>query len=537
LKVLGAAAGLLALITCANLAGLFAARNVARAREIAMRLAVGAGRARIVRMLLAEGIVVAAAAAVLGCALAGWMAQLMAAIGPARRIQLATDWRVIAFAAAAGAVTVLLFALLPAMRALPVDLIAPLKNGAPGSGRRGSRVRRLLLAAQMAACFVLLTAAGLLVRDVARTLSADPGYETHKLAMGSIDLTLNRIAEEKGLAIYRELIRGLPSIPGVVSATLASSVPPEEYPGRVSIFHPGETPSPEMLMAREFQLGLRVDINRVGPRYFETLGIRLLQGRDFSLRDDAGEPLVAIVTPALAARMWPGENPIGKRLSAPEWGGPPRPPIEVIGLAVDTRSHSLAGAPVAVMYLPVLQNYDGRTRLVVRTASEPAGAIAGIEQTLHGVNPELALYRPETMGDHVAQSVWAQRMAMEWIAAFALMALVLSAIGLYGAMAQLVSQRTREVGIRMALGATPEAVSRMVVMQGMWVGVTGAAAGVPSALLVTGMLRQWLSQVGPRDPLSYVAAALVLWTVLLAACWIPARRAARVDPVESLRGE
>ena len=532
LQMLGAAVALLILITCANLAGLFAVRAAGRQREIAVRLAIGAGKARLVRQLFAEGVVVAAVACGAGLLLSGWAARLMASIRPSsalRHLDVTIDGRVLAFAILASAATAVAFALLPALRSLPLDLVSALKDGAAGAGLARSRFRSLLVVGQVAVSFVLLAAAGLLVRNLERILWADPGYETSKLAMGSIDLTLQRYPEAQGIAIYRELLRQLPGIPGVTSATLAFTVPPEEYPGRVSIFHPGEEPPLDVLMGREFDLGLRVDINRVAPHYFQTLGIHLLQGRDFTDRDSTDAPLVAIVNLTLARRMWPNENPIGKRFAWPTWAEPQRPPLEVIGLAADTRSRALAAPAVPLMYVPLLQNYDGRARLIVRTAADPAGALPALEHTLRSVDTDVALFQPETMSTHVADSLWAQRTAMGWIGVFGLLALLLTAIGLYGAIAQSVSRRTRELAVRLALGATPHSLVRLVLSEGARLAALGLLTGLPGALL--------LSRLFPADPIAYAFAAILLAAVLLIACWLPARRVARVADLRKLTAE
>jgi putative ABC transport system permease protein len=540
LRLLAAAVALLALIACANLAGLFMVRASGRQREIAVRLAVGAGRGRLVRLQLAEGVVVALAAGVLGLLFSEWAAGLMASIRPSsaeRNLDVSLDARVLCFALAASTIACVLFALLPALRSVPADLTAALRHGSAGAGARRTRLRSVLMAAQVAVSFILLSAAGLLAGNLRQVLSDDPGYETANVAMGSLDLTLQRYPEQRGLAVYRQLLERLAGLPGVTSATLASTVPPAGFPERESIFHPEEEPSPDVFLGRSFELGLRVDINRVAPRYFETLGIRVVAGRDFTARDQRGTPQVAIINRALAERMWPGQNPIGKLLAWPLWGGPRRPTFEVVGLAADTRSRSLESPAVPLLYVPLLQNYSGRTRLVVRTRSNPSGALQGFEQTVAAVDSDLALYGTETMGRHVAQSLWAQRLAMGWIGAFSLTALALTAIGLYGVMAQSIAQRGREVGIRMALGAAPGSVSRLVVQEGMRLALAGIGAGLPVSLALSGALRGFLTVTRSRSVTPYFGAAILLAMVLLAACWIPARRAARVDPVQALRTE
>ena len=541
LAVLAAAVALVLLIACTNAAGLFLVRASRRQREMALRTALGASRGRLVHQLLAEGILIALVAGMAGVFVAQWAAGWMAALRPGsvlRSLDVHVDYRVLGFTLAASVVAGMAAALAPAARSLPLDLVTPLKNGSAGGGFRRSRLQRSLVVVQVILSFVLLSGAGLLLRDLHRIATASPGYETNNLAMGSIDLVIQGYPEQRGQALYRQLIERLPRLPGVVSAALASSVPPTEWPGRVSIFQPGQVPPMELLRGREMELGLRVDINRVSPDYFRTLGIGLLAGRDFTEHDDAGAPQVVIVNRSLAEHLWPGQSAIGKRIAFPTVEGPQRPPlVEVIGVAADTKSRALTTGAVEVMYIPVLQQYNGRTFLLARTRSDPAAAIGAMEEALHSIDKDLALYLPETMGEHVAQSLWLQRMATAWVAAFSILAMVLAAVGLYGAMAQSVAQRTREVGIRMALGAAPGAVAGLVVRDGMRLALPGLLIGVPLATQLTALLGKWIPGMSGGDAVSQAAAAAILILVALAACWMPALRAARVQPSDSLKME
>ena len=529
LRTLSNAVALLSLIACANLAGLFLLRGSARQREIALRLAIGAGRGQAARMLVTEGLMIALAGGTIGLVLSQWAAGWMAALRPSsavRNLDVGIDWRVLAFALAASLAAGVLFALLPALRSAPRDLTAALKQGSAGAGLRRTRGRAALLVAQTAVSFVLLAAAGALGRNLIHLLTADPGYAMSNIAIGAIDLTLDRYPEDRGIAIYRQLLERLPALPGVVSATLASSVPPAEWPGRESIFHPGEEPPPEVFQGRSMELGLRVDIDTVAPGYFGTMGIRLLAGRDFTLRDGADTPLVAIVNQALAGRMWPGANPIGKRFAWPQWGAPRRTPVEVIGLADDTRSRALGAAAVPLLYAPALQNYGGRTLLVARTRGNPGAILTEMGRLVGSIDPNVALFGRETMERHVAESLWAQRMAAAWLGSFSLLALGLTGVGLYGMMAQSLTQRRREMGIRMALGAARGAISRLMLWDCLLLAGTGMGMGLPAA-----------AAVGYWDWRVCLASATILVTALLAAGWIPARRATQIDPAAALRAE
>jgi len=538
--LLSAAVGLLLLIACANVAGLFLAGALRRHREIAMRLAVGAGRRRIARQLLTEGLLLSLFGGALGLLLSAWAAELMAAIRTSstlRHLDVHLDGPVLLFTLLISLMTGTLLALLPAWRGLPSDLTAALKEGAPGAGFRPSRARPALVVMQVGMGFLLVSAATLLARDLRRIVTSDPGYETHNVAMASLDLNIQRYPESRGLTVYRRLLERLPAIPGALSASLAGTVPPIEFPGRVSIFYPGQEPPQEVLRHGEMEQGLRVDINRIGPDYFRTLGIRLLRGRDFALRDGPSDRGVAIVNQRLAERLWPAQDPVGKRIAWPSIVGPPRAPLEVVGVAADTRSRSLVSAAPLLIYLPLLQNYDGRARIIVRTASDPRAALAGIARAVESIDKDVAVFGADTMDRYIAESLWQQRTAAGWIGTFSLLALALAAVGLYGVIAQSVAQRSREVAIRIALGAVPRSITGLVLRDAMRLAVAGLALGAAAALALAAVLRSSLTAGSAQDALSFLAAALLLVAVMLAASWIPARRAARVDPVAALRSE
>jgi predicted permease len=355
--------------------------------------------------------------------------------------------------------------------------------------------------------------------------------------MATVDLNLEQYSEQRGRAFYRELLDRLNAMPGVVSASLAFSVPPTEWPGAVSIFHPGQEPAPEVLQAHEFELGLRVNINRVSPNYFRSLGIALLQGHDFADRDRAGAPSVVIVSHKLAEEMWPGGNPIGKRIAYPLWGGPRRPPFEVIGVAGNVKHLALTRDAPLLMYVPVFQEYDGRTHVVVRTASDTHAGIAMIQRAVAATDKNVAVYAAQTGREHSADSLWQQRMAASWIGAFSFMALLLATVGLYAVIAQSVAQRTREVGIRIALGANRRSVAALVIKQGLLLALAGISIGVPAAIGFNSLVRRYLAGIEGSGPLSLMAISMLLVVVMLAACWVPARRAARIDPMHALRCE
>lgn len=537
LALLEASVGLLLLIACANVAGLFMVRAARRSREMAVRLAVGAGRWRLIRQLLAEGIVLAFAAGAVAILAAQWLAvevgQVSASASLLHRVDIEVDGRVLVFTFAACLLTGLLFAIVPAIQSSQVDVASALKNGSAGAGMRRSRFKATLVISQVGLSFLLIAASAAIVRDLHRLVTGNPGFETKRVAMISVDMSTLPNFEDRGRAFYRQVLERLPAVPGVASVTLAATVPPQDFSGRISVFYPGQEPTPEVLRGREFELGLRVDMDRIAPGYFRTLGIPLVRGRDFTNRDHG----VVIISKGLADHLWPGEDAVGKRIAWPEPGGVVRPPFEVIGVAADTKYRSLIAEAPLLLYAPVLSEYDSRTHIVVRTASV-AGAseiLADVERVVRNIDKDVPIYHPETMEGHTADSLWQQRTAASWIGAFSMLALILAAVGLYGVIAQSVAQRTRELGIRMALGAAPASVSRLVMREGMVLAIAGIAVGVPAALGSDRIMRGMLEGIGAMDSGILFGVGCLLAAVTAVASWIPARRAARVDPLIALR--
>jgi predicted permease len=291
------------------------------------------------------------------------------------------------------------------------------------------------------------------------------------------------------------------------------------------------------LQGHEFELGTRVNIDKIAPGYFQTLRIPLLAGRDFTDRDRAGVPGVVIVSRKLAEKMWPGENPIGKQIAYPRWAGPARPPFEVVGVAGDVKHLALTRDAPLLMYIPAAQEYDGRARIVVRTRTDARDGLAAIYNAVAGIDKNIAVYSPQTGSQHSADSLWQQQMAAGWIGAFSIGALLLAAIGLYAVIAQSVVQRTREVGIRVALGAKRSSVAALIVKQGLRLAAGGIALGVPAAIAFDSFVQQRLAGMSAPGPLNLMAIAVLLLVVTIGACWIPARRTARVDPIQALRCE
>jgi predicted permease len=532
--------GLLQLIACANVANLLVARGASRQREVAVRLALGATRVRLFSAFLAEGLLLSSLAALVGLLIAPAMARIaLSAQQPVYAMRNATvqlDSRVLAFIVLLSLISAFLFASIPAWQSSRVDLLTPLKLGSPAGARSKSRLRDILVAAQVALSLVLLTAAITVAGAMRRALAANPIAHPENVLLCSLDLTIQGYSAEKGQRFYDALLQLLQTLPGVDYASLAFSVPPEDSPSRRSIFYPGQDPSPELLQGREFELGIRVDSNSVSPGFLRALGIPLLAGRDFSQQDRAGSPSVAIVNETLAKRLWPGKNPVGERIAVPAWSGPRQPPVQVIGVAKDIASRSFLEAAPLQLYLPFAQEYDGRTTIIVRS-STPTLISSALREAVSQLDPTLPLFAFETMPQHIENSLWRQRIAAQILSAFGAFAVALASFGLYAVVAHGVSQRVREIGIRMAIGAQARQVSALIVRQGMnWV-IAGAFVGLPAAVLTTLAIQKGIPGTMTHDPTAFGAALLLLAVIGLLASYLPARRAANVDPLTALRHE
>ena len=539
LTILLASVMLLLLIACSNVSSLLLLRATARRREIAVKQALGATRGRLIRQLLTEGLLLSLVAGGLGLLLAPWTAELILVFQqPAyglRGVNISPDARVLTFTAVLSFATALVFGLAPALQGSRVDLVTSLKDGAPSSGHRKSGLQSNLVIAQVALSLVLLIGAGLAVRTMRKALAMDKGFDSDNMVLMSMDLTIRGYSESKGQSFYEELIHRIDALPGVVSSSLAKTVPPNDWSDRLSVFLPGDEPPPAVLRARD-DLGLRVDANRIAPNYFRTLGVPMLAGREFDDSDRAGATFVAIINERLANQLWPGENAVGKILSVPFWHEP-RPPVQIVGVARDTKHRSLLADMPMLVYLPELQAYDGRATLVVRTTGDSKKLIPAIRGEVAALDKDLTLQAVKTMTEQIESTLWQQRTAAGLIGVFGLLALGLSAIGIYGVIAHTVAQRTREIGIRMALGAGAQAVQRMILRQGLVLALTGVVVGLAAAFALTRLMSSFLYGVSATDPLTFFISSVVLVGVAMGACLLPARRATRVDPMIALRCE
>ena len=539
LALLLASVALLLLIACSNVASLFLLRATTRRREIAVKLALGATRSRIVRQLFTEGLLLSVLAGALGLLLAPWTTQMIVAFQqPAyalRGVDVSLDTRVFLFTILLSFVTAIAFGLTPALQASKTDLVTSLKDGTPGSGPRRSLLQSSLVVAQIALSLVLLIGAGLAVRTMRKALTMDRGFDSESLVLMSMDLTIRRYSESEGRAFYEALLKRVDALPGVISTSLAKTVPPNDWSDRLSVFLPEEEPPPAVLRARD-DLGLRVDANRIAPNYFRTLGIPILEGREFSVEDRVGTAQVAIVNEKLASQVWPGQSAIGKMLAVPFWHEP-RPPVQIIGVVKNTKHRSLLEEPPLLVYLPELQVYDGRATLVARTSVDPATLIPAIRDEVAAIDRDLSLYSVKTMSEQIAGTLWQQRMAAGLIGIFGVLALALAAIGIYGVIAHWVAARTHEIGIRMALGADARAVMRMILKQELVLALSGTAVGLAGAFALTRLMSSLLYGVSATDPATFLFSSVLLIGVALGAGFVPARRATKVDPMIALRCE
>jgi len=535
LLVLLAAVGFLLLIACGNVANLLLARATGRQKEIALRAAIGASRWRIVRQLLAESAALSMAGSTLGLLLAYWAVHaLTGAIPEASRFtlpryhEIGIGMPVLLFTMAVSAVTAMLFGLAPALQSSRPDLNSALKEAARGSSRQGGRMRDLLVVSEVAVSLVLLSGAGLMVRSFWNLSALDSGFNPHNVLSMTVNVAGSPYgAPEKHAAFYRETLARVAAVPGVRAVSGINHLPLAgdlwSFGFRVEgqpIPTPGNEPS------AVFRLTF--------PRYFETMRIPLEQGRDFTDRDDANAPRVAIVNQTMSRRYWPDAGAIGKRIR----NSPNEPWVTVVGVVRDAEQGDWGSAADSEFYLPFPQS-DSQNyfTLVARTAGDPRALAESIEKAVWTLDADLPIAEVQSMDQVVSRAVWQPRFSTTLLGGFAALALALAAIGIYGVISYGVGQRQREIGIRMALGARPGDVQRSVLGESAKLAAVGSAMGIAGALLLTRYLRTLLYQVSATDPAVIACAACALGAVALAAAWLPARRATRVDPAVALRGE
>jgi predicted permease len=538
LNLLFATAGLVLLIACANLANLQLARATGRSRDFAIRLALGARRTRLVRELLTESLLLAVCGGILGVLVAIWMSGVLQRIFPAEAAAAAggIDVRVLVFTLLISVVTGAAFGLAPAWRASRPRVVPELKSG---GGTTESRVgtwnlRGVLVTSQVALSLLVLVGAGLCVRSLRKLQAVDPGFEPSQVVLMSFELEMNHYPLPRAKEFYDRLLERVRGLPGVEAASLAKRMPLGGGSGSISIDRldgyekrPGEVPVARM--------------NVVSSDYFRTLGVKFLGGRDFKPSDTAAAPKVMVVNEAFVRRFWGAQDPLGKTVYLPGPGG--ATPVEVVGVARSMRSQNLSEPPAPTMFFCAEQNYPSTQHylqsqtLAVRTGLDPSATVEMLREVVKSIDPNVAAFNLRTLAQQKDQSLSLQRLAATLLGSFGALALLLAALGIYGVLAYAVRRRTREIGIRMALGAQVADVLRLVFRQGLALTVAGLALGLAGAVAGTRLLAGFLYDVKTLDPLTFAAVVTLLALTALLACWLPARRAAKVDPMVAVRYE
>jgi len=529
LALLGAV-GLVLLIACANVANLLLARSAARQKEIAIRAAMGASRARVLRQMLTESILLSAIGGIAGLVLSIWLTDVLMSMLPEdapRLAHIGIDYRVLTFALVVSALTGILFGIVPALQASKLDVTSALKEGGrSGEGHRRTSARSLLLIGEVALSLMLLVGAGLLIKSFLRLQEIRPGFNAHNVLVANLALPYPKYQYEQFEEFFRRLTERLEAAPGVQAA--GGSI---NLPLNASGYAIGRGFVPE-------GRPLTVDENRdamfsaITGDYFRALQIPLLSGRTFDLRDNADGPKVVIINETIAKRHFgSAAEAIGKRLSI--WRDE-KFMREIVGVVGDTKTGSLTGEGGAQIYVPNAQAKFNLMGLVIRTAGDPAAFANTLRHEVQALDKDQPVYNVRTMDDIVANSLGTRRVSMQLFTVFGCAALLLAALGIYGVMAYSVAQRTQEIGIRMALGAQRSDVLRLVVRQGMTLAAIGVVAGLAGAFSLTRVMTSLLFHVRPDDPTTYLAISFLLIVVAFLACYLPARRAAKLDPAIAL---
>jgi predicted permease len=543
--LLGGVVGAVLLIACANIANLLLSRSASRRRELAVRLAVGASRARLVRQLLTESLLLSLIGGVTGVGLAWAVIQsFQAAPPPPGALPLAVDFsmdqRVLWFSLALSLLTGLVFGAVPALKASRPGLVPALKDASADSGDHGARLdlKKLLVITEVALSLPLLIAAGLFVRSLQSASAIEPGFDADKLVSAPLNINLLRYTRVQGVEFYRRIVERIESLPGVESASVAR-VALIAGAGRVLSLHvQGREASHDRVMSEGSSIVTgdltTVNANVIGPRFFRTLGVPLVLGRDFSDQDVEDRPPVIIVNETTARTHFPSGNAVGNRVSV---NGPQGPWREIVGVVRDSKYGALTEGAVPVVYLPLAQNHETGMTLYARASVPPALLVGSIRREIQALEPNLPVPNLQTVTETIGTSLYVARMGAWLLAVFGGLALLLAAVGIYGVLSFSISRRTREMGIRLALGAESRNVFLLVVRDGMLLAGVGIVIGLTGGLAGARSLASFLYGVPTSDPPTFVVTTLILTVVALLACVIPARRAMRVNPIAALRYE
>jgi len=535
LLVMMIAVGLVLLIACVNVANLLLARATTRSREIAIRTALGAGRMRVIRQLLTETLLLALIAGTLGTLLAAWGSDILVRLSPEGLplvAQVHMDGWVLAFTAAISLLTGVLFGVAPALQVTHTSIVDALKEGALNTtaGSRRHHLRSSLVIVEMALALILLVSAGLLIRSLVRLQDVNPGFDPHNVMTASVDLPDEKYPDAKKIEYLRDLVPQLKALPGVQSAAAIFPLPMGGDEIRTSFQIEGRP------VAKSDEP--HTSVRAITPGYFGTMRIPLLQGRDFDDRDDAKASLAIIINEALARQFFSGENPIGKHIKPGVATGPGEPPMrEIVGVVGNVKFENLSTEWMPESYVPYAQLPFGSMTIVARTANDPEDLAKPIASVVQSLDKDLPAYAPKTVQQYLDGTIAVPRFNTSLLGIFAALAMILTAVGLYGVISYSVAQRTHEIGIRMALGAQPGDMLRLVVGEGIRLAFFGVGLGLAAAFGVTHFLSSLLFGVSATDPLSFIVVVVLLLSVVVFACYIPARRAMRVDPMVALRYE
>ena len=537
LIVLLCAVGLVLLIACANVANLLLVRAAARRKEIGIRLALGATRWRLVRQLLSESLLLSLAGAGVGLLLAEWGVELLIAVIPASQLSsmpylegLSINARVFSYAGVLSLATGIIFGLVPALQSSKLDLQAAIKDGGRSSaGADRKRIRSLLVVSEIALAMVLLAGAGLMIKSTLRLLEVKLGFNPENVMTMQLELPGSKYSEDnQARAFNQQLLERIEALPGVASAATINSIPMQPGPGG-GLLVEGQPPPPS---GQKLGTSMRV----VSSDYFRTMSVSLIQGRYFTDRDNEASPDVLIINNALRNRLFADQDAIGRRIIFA--GGEPKP-FEIVGVVDDERIIALDEEPAYITYRPYLQEPWNRSSLVVRTKGDPESITSAVHGEVQAIDPDLALYSVTTLKQFIADTPQAflRRYPALLMGVFAAVALILASVGIYGIISYSVSQRTSEIGIRMALGAQRRDIFKLIVGEGLMLILIGIAIGLAAAIGLTRFLSSLLFGVSATDPLTFIVISLILTGVALGACFVPARRATKVDPMVALRYE
>jgi putative ABC transport system permease protein len=535
LLVLLAAVTLVLLIAAVNVANLMLTRSAARVKEISIRVALGAGRARIIRQLLTESLLLAAAGGLLGAMWASWGVELLLKMAPEsvpRLSQIGIDGRALGWTALVSLLTGVLFGLAPAWQSSRLGINETLKEGGRGAteSRGKRRWRDLLVISELALAVMLLIDAGLLVKSFWRLQRVDSGIDTERVLTMQLALRGQRYADPKQVdAFYPRLLERIQALPGVRTAAVSNSLPPDNTEESDDFTIEGRTNLPNQPSPIAYVI-------RVSQDYFRAVGIPLRRGRYFNAADSGDAPLVAIINETMARQFFPNEDPIGKRINTADEGQPAW--RQIIGVVGDAKYNGLAEETQPAMYQPSLQATSYNVFLSVKTeAADPLGLVSAVRNEIESLDPDLPVARVRTLEQHFATAVAQPRFGATLVAIFAALALILASVGVYGVISYSVTQRTHEIGVRVALGARSLDVLSLVVRQGMTLTVIGLGVGLGASFALTRLIKTLLFGVSATDPLTFIVISVLLTFVALLACFVPARRAAKVDPMIALRCE